>query len=146
MKVEIFHQSYDPWQWVKAYQEQQEALHHNFGATTVFVGTMRDFNEGDDVQSMFLEHYPGMTEKNLEKIMKQAAEQWDLLDICIAHRVGKVYPGDPIVCVGVWSSHRKQAYEANRMIMEELKSSAPFWKKEQLTHEDRWVETNTKGF
>ena len=146
MKVELFTEPYDPWQWVKDYQDKQASLQHNFGATTVFIGTMRDFNEGDEVQSMFLEHYPGMTEKSLENIMCQAAEQWDLLDVVIAHRVGQVYPGEPIVCVAVWSSHRKQAYEANRMIMEQLKSTAPFWKKEQLANQDRWVEENTKGY
>lgn len=146
MKIEIFNHTYDPWDWVKSYQAQQNHLKHDFGATTVFVGTMRDFNEGDDVQSMFLEHYPGMTEKSLEKIMLQAAEQWGLLDICIAHRVGDVYPGEPIACVAVWSSHRKQAYEANRMIMEQLKSNAPFWKKEHLSDKHRWVKNNTKGF
>ena len=146
MKVEIFSESYDPWQWVKSYQDKQADLDHNFGATTVFVGTMRDFNEGDDVQSMYLEHYPGMTEKSLEKILQQACEQWQLIDACIAHRVGNVVPGEPIVCVAVWSAHRKEAYEANRMIMEYLKSTAPFWKKEHLSQEQRWVESNTKGF
>lgn len=146
MKVEIFSESYDPWQWVKSYQDEQANLEHNFGATTVFIGTMRDFNEGDDVRSMYLEHYSEMTEKSLHKIMQQASKDWDLLDICIAHRVGHVHPGDPIVCVAVWSVHRKEAYEANRMIMEHLKSRAPFWKKEQLTHQERWVDNNTKGF
>lgn len=146
MKIELFNEPYDPWQWVQAYQSGQSGLHHNFGATNVFVGTMRDFNDGDDVQSMYLEHYPGMTEKSLEEIVQQALKQWDLLDICIAHRIGTVNPGEPIVCVAVWSAHRKEAYEANRMIMEQLKSKAPFWKKEQLDEKSRWVEENTKGF
>lgn len=146
MKVELFNENYDPWQWVRSYQDENAGLMHNFGATTIFIGTMRDFNEGEPVQSMFLEHYPGMTESSLEKIMQRAADQWHLNDVCIAHRVGNVYPGDPIVCVAVWSAHRKEAYEANRMIMEELKSTAPFWKKEQLTDQQRWVQFNTKGF
>ena len=146
MKVDIFSEPYDPWQWVKSYQDKQADLQHNFGATTVFIGTMRDFNEGDDVQSMYLEHYPGMTEKSLDKILQQACKQWKLLDACIAHRVGRVVPGEPIVCVSVWSAHRKEAYEANRMIMEHLKYSAPFWKKEHLAEQERWVEGNTKGF
>lgn len=152
MKVEIFSQTYNPWEWVQSYQNKHAHLQHNVGATSVFVGTMRDFNEGDDVKSMFLEHYPGMTEKSLEKIIKQAISEWSLIDVCVAHRVGDIFPGDPIVCVAVWSSHRKQAYEANRMIMEALKSSAPFWKKEKLgkdgqkQEQGRWVEKNTKGF
>ena len=150
MKVEIFSQPYNPWEWVQLYQKEQAHLQHNFGATSVFLGTMRDFNEGDDVTSMFLEHYPGMTEKSLEEIIKRAMNQWELIDVCIAHRVGDIFPGDPIVCVAVWSSHRKEAYEANRMIMEELKSTAPFWKKENIgqsgKEQGRWVEKNTKGF
>jgi len=145
MKIELFSEPYDPWQWVQTFQSEQADLSHNFGATTVFIGTMRDFNEGDDVQSMHLEHYPSMTEKSLERIAQDAIEKWDVLDICIAHRVGVVYPGEPIVCVAVWSAHRKEAYEANRLIMEQLKSSVPFWKKEQLDDKTRWVEKNTKG-
>ena len=117
----------------------------DMGAIVTFTGVVRDLADGD-LDVMEIEHYPGMTEKSLQKIIQQASENWDLLDICIAHRVGQVFPGEPIVCVAVWSAHRKEAYEANRMIMEHLKSSAPFWKKEQLTHEDRWVDSNTKGF
>jgi|TARA_B110000238_G_C16067388_1_gene413358 molybdopterin synthase catalytic subunit len=150
MKVEIFSQPYNPWEWVQLYQNEQEHLRNNFGATSVFIGTMRDFNEGDDVTSMFLEHYPGMTEKSLEEIINNTMAEWKLIDVCIAHRVGDIFPGDPIVCVAVWSSHRKEAYEANRMIMEALKSTAPFWKKENLgqgeQQKGRWVEKNTKGF
>ncbi len=146
MKVEILDKPFDPWQWVQSYQDDQERLQFNFGATSVFGGTMRDFNEGNDVQSMFLEHYPAMTEKSLHEIIQNAITKWDVIDINIAHRVGNIYPGDPIVCVVVWSIHRREAYEANRMIMEELKSNAPFWKKEQMKDGDRWVEKNTKGY
>ena len=121
-------------------------MQHQFGATTVFIGTMRDFNEGDNVQSMTLEHYPGMTEKHLREIAERAKNKWDIIDLCVAHRVGEIFPGEAIVCVVVWSIHRKEAYEANRMIMEDLKSSAPFWKKEQLADKARWVERNTQGF
>ena len=146
MKVEILEKPFDPLEWVKAYQIEQSSLATNFGATSLFVGTMRDFNEGDNVQSMFLEHYPDMTEKSLMQIVQTAKDKWDILDIAIAHRVGHINPGDSIVCVAVWTTHRKEAYEANRMVMEELKSTAPFWKKEQLLDGDRWVEKNTQGF
>lgn len=146
MIIEILEKPFDPWEWAKSYQNNAPDLHHNFGATSVFIGTMRDFNEHDDVQSMVLEHYPEMTHKHLEQIVQQAMHQWQLIDIAVAHRVGEIFPGDPIVCVAVWSSHRKEAYEANRMIMEDLKSKAPFWKKEQLSEGARWVEKNTEGF
>ena len=146
MRVEIVEQSFDPWQQLQAYQAQQLPA-GQYGATAVFVGTMRDFNEGDAVTGMTLEHYPGMTESYLEQISQQAAQQWSLLDSLIIHRVGPLAPNEPIVLVTVWSAHRKDAFEASRWLMEELKSRAPFWKKETLEDgEGRWVENNTDGY
>ncbi len=121
------------------------AQHGRFGATAVFVGTMREFNEGDPVRAMTLEHYPGMTERHLESIVHMAFERWDLQDALLLHRVGDLHPGDPIVLVAVWSAHRRDAYEANRWIMEDLKSRAPFWKREELEQGHRWVASNTPG-
>lgn len=146
VKIELLEQPYDPYQWVQSCQQQRAAEQHDFGATAIFFGTMRDFNEGDEVKSMVLEHYPEMTDKYLRKLAQQAIDQWGLIDIAIAHRVGAIHPGEAIVCVAVWSSHRKEAYEANRMVMEALKSQAPFWKKETLETGSRWVEKNTPGF
>jgi molybdopterin synthase catalytic subunit len=143
MKVEIRPQDFDPYQEVSAYQREILQAEGKYGATAVFVGTMRDFNEGDEVRAMTLEHYPGMTEQYLEKISKEAKQRWDLIDCLIIHRVGDVSPNDPIVVVAVWSAHRAAAYEANRYLMEELKSRAPFWKKETLNQGSRWVEKNT---
>ena len=143
MKVEIRPQDFDPYQEVSAYQREILQAAGKYGATAVFVGTMRDFNEGDEVRAMTLEHYPGMTEQYLEKISKEAKQRWDLIDCLIIHRVGDVSPNDPIVVVAVWSAHRAAAYEANRYLMEELKSRAPFWKKETLNQGSRWVEKNT---
>lgn len=146
MNVLITKQPFDPWQQVQAYQSEKLSA-GQYGATAVFVGTMRDFNEGDDVNAMTLEHYPGMTESYLEKISAQAKDKWSLLDSLIVHRVGPLQPNDPIVLVAVWSAHRKDAFEASRWLMEELKSNAPFWKKETLKDGDtRWVEKNTEGY
>jgi len=142
MKVEIREQPFEPWAELAAHQ----ASLRSYGATCVFVGTMRDINEAAQVDHMMLEHYPGMTERHLEDICGQAAEKWDVIDTLVLHRVGDVYPGDPIVLVAVWSAHRKDAYEANRFIMEDLKSRAPFWKKETLDEGERWVEKNTPGY
>jgi len=144
MKVEIFSESFDPWQSLVDYQSRH-LVSGSFGATATFVGTMRDFNEGDDVTSMTLEHYPGMTEKELERIAEDAATAHELSDVYIAHRVGEIGPGDPIVMVAVWSSHRREAFVACREVMEFLKSRAPFWKKETLKDGTRWVEKNTAG-
>ena len=117
-----------------------------FGATASFVGTMRDFNEGDGVTGMTLEHYPAMTERELERIVEEARERWDIVDTLVVHRVGEILPGEPIVLAAVWSAHRAAAFDACRFLMEALKSRAPFWKKETLADGDsRWVEKNTPG-
>jgi len=145
MTVEIRAMDFDPYQEVSRYQRGTLQAAGKYGATAVFVGSMRDFNEGDVVQAMTLEHYPGMTEQYLEKISLEASQRWDLIDSLIIHRVGEVHPNDTIVVVAVWSAHRAAAFEASRYLMEELKSRAPFWKKETLTQGSRWVEKNTAG-
>lgn len=145
MHVEVLAHAFDPWQRLQEYQAR-ELPAGSYGATGVFVGTMRDFNAGDSIQGMALEHYPGMTEKYLQDISVAAAGRWALLDSLILHRVGELAPNDPIVLVAVWSEHRKDAFEACRWLMEELKSRAPFWKKERLNEGERWVEKNTEGY
>jgi molybdopterin synthase catalytic subunit len=149
--IKIMEQPFDPWQELSNFQIAMER-DGEFGACVNFIGTMRDMNEGDLVSGMELEHYPGMTEKHLEKIVGDAKSKWDLLETMIIHRVGKLLPNDPIVLVAVWSAHRKDAFEASRFIMEDLKSKAPFWKKEsvkssdQQTEKNRWVKKNTSGY
>jgi molybdopterin synthase catalytic subunit len=145
VSVALRSEPFDPWQEIVAHQQAHVAP-GKFGATAVFVGTMRDFNEGDAVQAMVLEHYPGMTEKHLEAIGATARERWPLLDTLIVHRVGEIKPQDPIVLVAVWSAHRAAAFDASRFLMEELKSRAPFWKKENTGEGARWVERNTPGY
>jgi len=146
MKIIIEPQAFDPWKILDNYQKNMPQLTGLYGATAVFVGTMRDFNEGDTVSEMFLEHYPGMTERHLENICQRTTEEYQLLETLVVHRVGIIHPNDPIVLVAVWSAHRKQAFKACREIMEDLKSKAPFWKKEQLNDgKNRWVEKNTEG-
>ncbi|MDQ7074403.1 MAG: molybdenum cofactor biosynthesis protein MoaE [Gammaproteobacteria bacterium] len=143
----ILHQgAFDPW--LNLQQHQKEHLKTGaYGATASFVGTMRDFNQGDVVNSMTLEHYPGMTERELAKILTESMEKWTLLDGVIEHRVGEIQVGEPIVLVCVWSSHRKEAFEACRFLMEELKTRAPFWKKEVLLSEnERWIDKNSDGY
>lgn len=142
MQVDIRNTAFEPYAELQAYQENMQNV-GQYGATAVFVGSMRDFNEGDTVKSMLLEHYAGMTEKYLKQISQQAAARWSILDSLIIHRVGQIQPNDPIVLVVVWSAHRKDAFEASRFLMEELKSKAPFWKKEYLREGQRWVQQNT---
>lgn len=145
MHVSLRFDPFDPWLEIQSYQDDLTSPIVGFGATAVFVGTMRDFNDGEEVREMTLEHYPGMTERHLQSICEAAEAKWAVLDVLVIHRVGLVRPGDPIVLVAVWAAHRKEAYEANRYIMEDLKSKAPFWKKEQLSGGERWVEKNTPG-
>ena len=95
------------------------------GAVVGFVGYVRDFNEGQDVSGMFLEHYPGMTEKALEKIATEARQRWPLLKVDILHRIGRLEPGEPIVFVGTASAHRQAAFDACNFIMDYLKTRAP---------------------
>ncbi|MBF8781827.1 molybdopterin synthase catalytic subunit MoaE [Pseudomonas fulva] len=110
------------------------------GAVVGFVGYVRDFNDGREVAGMFLEHYPGMTEKALAKIVQLASERWPLLKVEVLHRVGALEPGEPIVFVGVASAHRQAAFDACNFVMDYLKTQAPFWKKETTGEGPRWVE------
>lgn len=145
-RLVIQEQRFDPWQTMSEFESAIAVDSRSIGATSVFIGTMRDFNEGQDVTGMTLEYYPGMTERILLGIIEQAIANHRLDDARVVHRVGTINPGEPIVLVAVWSGHRKAAFEACREIMEFLKSQAPFWKREQLTASDhRWVEKNTPG-
>lgn len=145
MRVLLKEGAFDPYAELRQFESATFPTPGAFGATASFVGTMRDFNEGDAVSGMFLEHYPGMTERHLAAIGAAAAERWTLLESLVVHRVGEIAPGDPIVLVAVWSSHRAEAFEACRFIMEDLKSKAPFWKKETLPTGTRWVARNRDG-
>ncbi|WP_318510078.1 molybdopterin synthase catalytic subunit MoaE [Photobacterium leiognathi] len=118
------------------------------GAVVTFIGKVRDFNQGDAVTGLSLEHYPGMTEKSLQEIVDQAHQRWPLLKTRVIHRVGDLALGDQIVFVGVTSAHRGAAFEACEFIMDYLKIRAPFWKKEQTPEQSRWVdarETDTSA-
>jgi molybdopterin synthase catalytic subunit len=110
----------------------------------VFVGSLRDFNQGQSVTGMVLEHYPGMTEGYLEKISAEARARWELLDTLVIHRYGPLSPGEPIVLVAVWSAHRDAAFAACRYLIDELKTRAPFWKQEARPDGLHWVEENNK--
>ena len=112
----------------------------HIGAVVSFLGQVRDLNDGDNVASMTLEHYPGMTEKSLASIIEQAQARWAVTDTLIIHRVGELKPLDQIVLVLVASAHRKDAFAACEFMMDFLKTEAPFWKKEQTPQGERWVE------
>lgn len=110
------------------------------GACASFVGYVRDRNDGAAVAAMTLEHYPGMTEKALATIVDEARGRWELLDVTVIHRVGRLDIGDQIVLVAVTSAHRGEAFAACEFIMDYLKTRAPFWKREETPEGARWVD------
>lgn len=116
------------------------AANQGVGAVVGFVGYVRDYNDGAEVAGMFLEHYPGMTESALEKIVEEAGRRWPLLNATVIHRVGELAPGEPIVFVGIASAHRQAAFDACSFIMDYLKTRAPFWKREATPQGERWVD------
>ncbi|MGY4525759.1 molybdopterin synthase catalytic subunit MoaE [Pseudomonas sp. TE21394] len=136
MAVRVQEGAFDPGTETNA----MHAANVGVGAVVAFVGYVRDFNDGREVAGMFLEHYPGMTEKALGKIVVEAEQRWPLLKVEVLHRIGALEPGEPIVFVGVASAHRQAAFDACNFIMDYLKTRAPFWKKENTQEGPRWVE------
>jgi molybdopterin synthase catalytic subunit len=110
------------------------------GAVCSFVGTVRDRNDGLNVSSMELEHYPGMTEKSIEAMMDEACARFDIFAARVIHRVGLLQPLDQVVMVAVTSAHRGESFQACEFLMDYLKTQAPFWKKEQTPEGARWVD------
>ncbi len=115
---------------------------HAIGGTAIFLGSVRDLNLGEQVSAMTLEHYPGMTEKALEAIEREACARWPLDASLIVHRHGRMEPGEDIVLVITCSSHREAAFEACQFLMDWLKTKAPFWKLEEGGTGDnaKWVD------
>jgi len=110
------------------------------GAVAAFVGTVREVSDAAAVRTLTLEHYPGMTEKALARIVDEAKSRWDIYDVLVIHRIGELAPTDQIVLVAVTSAHRGEAFAACQFIMDYLKTQAPFWKKERTADGERWVE------
>lgn len=146
MPVELRTTPFEPLAELARYQAGlDEHRRGQYGAATIFIGTMRDANDGEAVRGMTLEHYPGMTERQLQRIVESAFQQWPLLDVLVIHRVGALQPNDPIVLIAVWTERRAAAFAACRFLIEELKSTAPFWKREDTAAGPHWVEHNTPG-
>lgn len=122
---------------------QTKALYadtHKIGAVCCFTGLVRNFGDRIDLLGLYLEHYPGMTEKALEKIVDEAKSKWPIDEVRVIHRIGNLDLGDQIVFVGVSSAHREAAFNACEFLMDYLKVDAPFWKKERTKNGDYWVE------
>ena len=117
---------------------------HQIGGMVSFVGLVRDMAAGNSISAMTLEHYPGMTEKQLTEIDQTANERWELNASLIIHRYGRLEPGDNIVLVACASPHRESAFDACHFLIDWLKTKAPFWKLEETRDGGRWVEAQTK--
>lgn len=110
------------------------------GAICTFTGTVRDINDGSNVSSMELEHYPEMTEKAIEAMIDEAFGRFDIFGARVVHRIGLLQPLDQVVMVAVTSAHRAESFKACEFLMDYLKTAAPFWKKEQTPKGMRWVD------
>lgn len=131
--IRVQEESFSPGALLDGFQSGDGAA----GAIATFTGTVR----GDDgLTAMTLEHYPGMTEKQLQAIEAEARRRWPLLDVLVVHRFGRMTPGQPIVFVATASAHRAAAFEACAFLMDWLKTKAPFWKLEERADDSRWVE------
>ena len=134
-RITVQEQDFDPGAELAALTDGRRDI----GAAVSFVGLVRDIHGGDQVSALTLDHYPGMTERELEKIADEAAGRWPLDDVRIVHRVGRMLPGEKIVLVIPLSAHRRAAFEACDFIMDFLKTRAPFWKREETPKGDHWV-------
>jgi molybdopterin synthase catalytic subunit len=139
-RVRVQHEDFDLSAEVQALRDGNAGI----GAVASFVGLVRDLNEAQQVAVMELEHYPGMTERAISKIIDTARERWRLLGVNVIHRVGKLHPTEQIVLVAVASAHRGDAFEACNFIMDFLKTEAPIWKKESTpAGHDQWVSSRS---
>ena len=112
----------------------------NIGALVTFTGIVRG-QKSQTLDYMVIEHYPGMTEKQIYLIVEEAFKRWKISDALVIHRYGKLDPGEPIMMVATAAEHRIEAFEAAEYLMDYLKSKAPFWKKEVLNGEEHWVQS-----
>jgi molybdopterin synthase catalytic subunit len=135
IEVELRDRAFDP----SAETESVRRGNPRIGGVVSFLGLMRDLNEGEAVQAMYLEHYPGMTERALQEIVAEAGERWELEGLKVLHRIGEVRPEEPIVLVAVAARHRGEAFRACEFVIDYLKTRAPFWKKETTGDGERWV-------
>lgn len=120
------------------YQQLRE-LSSTVGAVVTFTGLVRDFELDGSIDSLSLQHYPGMTETLLQEIVDQANKRWNLIGSTVIHRVGELLPRDQIVFVGVASQHRADAFEAAQFVMDYLKTKATFWKQVSQDGKQHWV-------
>jgi len=135
-RVRVQQADFDPGQELQALQ----AGRTDVGALVSFTGCVRGESPGEPVRALTLEHYPGMTEREIAGHVAEAERRWPLLGVTIIHRTGRLRPGEPIVLVAVAAAHRGEAFAACEFLMDYLKTRAPFWKEEQRGADTHWGE------
>lgn len=136
-KITIQHQDFCLADEVRLLEEEN----HQDGAVVTFCGRVRNNNLGKEISALYLEHYPGMTEKQLSDILAEARQRWSIGNCSVIHRVGELKVGEQIVFVGVTSKHRQDAFAACEFIMDFLKIKATFWKKEvTASGQSEWLD------
>ena len=138
IKIKIQNEDFDV-------SDEIKILHqNNTGAIVNFIGVVRGYDEKNNqiINSMTLEHYAGMTESEIEKIVFESFQRWELTGVTVIHRIGNLKPSDQIVFVGVSSKHRQNAFNGCNFIMDWLKTKAPFWKVEENNNKKNWVNFN----
>lgn len=138
IKIKIQNEDFDVSDEIKILRQ------NNTGAIVNFIGVVRGYDEKNNqmINSMTLEHYPGMTESEIEKIVYESSQRWELTGVTVIHRVGNLKPSDQIVFVGVSSKHRQNAFDGCNFIMDWLKTKATFWKVEENNNKKNWVSFN----
>ena len=136
MTIRVQREDFDAGREIAALSENNHAI----GGIVSFIGRVRDMAGDNKLDAMVLEHYPGMTERELEKIESEAHSRWPLEATLIIHRHGRLEPGDQIVLVVTASPHRQAAFEANQFLVDWLKTKAPFWKLEASERGEAWVD------
>jgi molybdopterin synthase catalytic subunit len=136
MPIRVTEQSFDPGAEITAFAGSRR----DAGALASFVGYCRDETHGRPVGELYIEQYPGFTEKEIARLASEVAQRQGTLDLMVVHRVGPIRPGEPIVLVAALHAHRSQAFEAVRILMDYLKTDAPLWKKETGPDGARWIE------
>ena len=142
MDVRVQSQAFDPQAEVAAFAAGRE----DAGALVSFVGTCRSASGDVAVQELRIDHYPGFTEKEIARLAAETAKRFDCADLLVVHRVGTIRPGEAIVLVAALSTHRTDAVEVVRILMDYLKTDAPLWKKETGPDGARWIEPRAEDY
>jgi len=136
MQVRIVQQSFDPQAEVSAFAAGRD----DAGALVSFVGTCRAATDGVEVRELRIDHYPGFSEKEIARLADEVSARFGCPDMLVVHRVGAIRPGEAIVLVAALSTHRANAFDAVRVLMDYLKTDAPLWKRETGPEGGRWIE------